>query len=57
MARIKVFYIVYGIYHGLMFIGYGYYERWRKKHPPRFQNGFATALSVIITFHFVAFGF
>lgn len=22
-----------------------------KKHPPRFQNGFATALSVIITFH------
>lgn len=54
---LEVFYIVYGIYHGLMFIGYGYYERWRKKHPPRFQNGFATALSVIITFHFVAFGF
>ncbi|MBF9296340.1 D-alanyl-lipoteichoic acid biosynthesis protein DltB, partial [Staphylococcus epidermidis] len=46
---LEVFYIVYGIYHGLMFIGYGYYERWRKKHPPRFQNGFATALSVIIT--------
>lgn len=54
---LEVFYIVYGIYHGLMFIGYGYYERWRKKHPPRFQNGFTTALSVIITFHFVAFGF
>lgn len=54
---LEVFYIVYGIYHGLMFIGYGYYERWRKKHPPRFQNGFTIALSVIITFHFVAFGF
>lgn len=54
---LEVFYIVYGIYHGLMFIGYGYYERWRKKHPSRFQNGFTTALSVIITFHFVAFGF
>ena len=28
---LEVFYIVYGIYHGLMFIGYGYYERWRKE--------------------------
>ena len=36
---LELFYIVYGIYHGLMFIGYGYYERWRKKHPPRWQNG------------------
>lgn len=54
---LELFYIVYGIYHGLMFIGYGYYERWRKKHPARWQNGFTTALSIIITFHFVAFGF
>ena len=28
---LELFYIVYGIYHGLMFIGYGYYERWRKE--------------------------
>lgn len=54
---LELFYIVYGIYHGLMFIGYGYYERWRKKHPARWQNGFTTALSIVITFHFVAFGF
>ena len=54
---IEVYYIVYGLYHAALFIGYGYYERWRKKHPPRWQNGFTTALSIIITFHFVTFGF
>ncbi|MHD0398279.1 D-alanyl-lipoteichoic acid biosynthesis protein DltB [Staphylococcus simulans] len=54
---IEIFYIVYGLYHAAGFIGYGYYERWRKTHPPRFNNKFTTALSVIITFHFVTFGF
>ncbi|MDH9631780.1 D-alanyl-lipoteichoic acid biosynthesis protein DltB [Staphylococcus capitis] len=54
---LEVYYIVYGLYHAALFIGYGYYERWRKKHPPRWQNGFTTALSIIITFHFVTFGF
>ena len=52
---LEVYYIVYGLYHAALFIGYGYYERWRKNHPPRWQNGFTTALS--ITFHFVTFGF
>ncbi|ATQ50279.1 membrane protein involved in D-alanine export [Staphylococcus epidermidis] len=54
---LEVYYIVYGLYHAALFIGYGYYERWRKKHPPRWQNGFTTAISIIITFHFVTFGF
>ena len=54
---LEVYYIVYGLYHAALFIGYGYYERWRKKHPPRWQNGFTTAISSIITFHFVTFGF
>ncbi|BBD90573.1 DltB membrane protein [Staphylococcus caprae] len=54
---LEVYYIVYGLYHAALFIGYGYYERWRKKHPSRWQNGFTTALSIIITFHFVTFGF
>lgn len=54
---LEVYYIVYGLYHVALFIGYGYYERWRKNHPPRWQNGFTTALSIIITFHFVTFGF
>lgn len=54
---LEVYYIVYGLYHAALFIGYGYYEKWRKKHPPRWQNKWTTALSVVITFHFVAFGF
>lgn len=54
---LEVYYIVYGLYHAALFIGYGYYERWRKKHPPRWDNRFTTALSIIITFHFVTFGF
>lgn len=54
---LEVYYIAYGLYHALLFIGYGYYERWRKNHPPRWQNGFTTAISILITFHFVAFGF
>lgn len=54
---LEVYYIVYGLYHAALFIGYGYYEKWRKQHPPRWQNKWTTALSVVITFHFVAFGF
>lgn len=50
-------YIVYGLYHAFMFIGYGYYERWKKQHPPKWQNKFTQALSIIVTFHFVTFGF
>ena len=37
---LEVYYIVYGLYHAALFIGYGYY-----------------AISIIITFHFVTFGF
>lgn len=27
---IEVYYILYGLYHAVLFIGYGYYEKWRK---------------------------
>lgn len=54
---IEIYYIAYGLYHALLFIGYGYYERWRKTHPPRWKNQITTIISIIITFHFVAFGF
>ena len=54
---LEVHYIAYGLYHGFMFIGYGYYERWKKQHPPKWQNKFTQALSIVITFHFVTFGF
>lgn len=54
---IEIYYILYGLYHAALFIGYGYYEKWRKKHPPRWQNKYTTALSIIVTFHFITFGF
>ncbi|MCY1037525.1 D-alanyl-lipoteichoic acid biosynthesis protein DltB [Staphylococcus nepalensis] len=54
---IEIYYILYGLYHAALFIGYGYYEKWRKKHPSRWQNKYTTALSIIVTFHFVTFGF
>lgn len=54
---IEVYYILYGLYHAVLFIGYGYYEKWRKKHPPKWSNQFTALLSIIVTFHFVTFGF
>ncbi|BCU51858.1 D-alanyl-lipoteichoic acid biosynthesis protein DltB [Staphylococcus auricularis] len=51
------FYILYGLYHAMLFIVYGFYERWRKQHPPRWKNQFTNLLSIVVTFHFVAFGF
>ncbi|MCG3401663.1 D-alanyl-lipoteichoic acid biosynthesis protein DltB [Staphylococcus massiliensis] len=54
---LEVFYIVYGLYHAALFILYGYYEKWRKQHPPKWNNKWTQALSIVITFHFVAFGF
>ena len=54
---IELYYILYGLYHAALFIGYCYYEKWRKKHRPRWQNQFTTALSIVVTFHFVTFGF
>ena len=54
---IEVYYILYGLYHAVLFIGYGYYEKWRKKHPSKWSNQFTALLSIIVTFHFVTFGF
>lgn len=54
---IEWFYIVYGLYHGVLFVSYGYYEKWRKAHPWKLPPKVVDVLSIIITFHFVAFGF
>lgn len=54
---IEINYILYGLYHAMLFIGYGYYEQWRKKHPPKFNNKVTNFIAILITFHSVAFGF
>ncbi|PNZ77487.1 D-alanyl-lipoteichoic acid biosynthesis protein DltB, partial [Mammaliicoccus stepanovicii] len=54
---IEINYILYGLYHAFLFIAYGYYEVWRKKHPLKVNNMFINAVAIVITFHCVAFGF
>ncbi|MCY1593432.1 D-alanyl-lipoteichoic acid biosynthesis protein DltB [Staphylococcus pettenkoferi] len=51
------FYIIYGFYHAALFILYSYYEKWRKKRFGKLKHPVFNILSIIITFHFVAFGF
>lgn len=54
---VEWFYIVYGLYHGVLFVAYGYYEQYRKKHPYKINAKVMDVIGIIITFHVVAFGF
>ncbi|RXK18100.1 D-alanyl-lipoteichoic acid biosynthesis protein DltB [Macrococcus sp. DPC7161] len=54
---VEWFYIVYGLYHGVLFVAYGYYEQYRKKHPYKINAKVMDIIGIIITFHVVAFGF
>ncbi|MCU5747036.1 D-alanyl-lipoteichoic acid biosynthesis protein DltB [Staphylococcus sp. SQ8-PEA] len=54
---LESFYIIYGLYHGVLFILYSYYEKWRKKRFGKLKHPVFNVLSIVITFHFVAFGF
>ncbi|GIO26816.1 D-alanyl-lipoteichoic acid biosynthesis protein DltB [Ornithinibacillus bavariensis] len=50
-------YIVYGLYHACLIIGFDFFDRWNKKHKVWPKNKFTHVVAVIITFHFVCFGF
>jgi membrane protein involved in D-alanine export len=50
-------YILYGAYHALLMVAYNSFERFNKKHKWWPQNKFTHVLAVIITFHFICFGF
>ncbi|UBH13743.1 D-alanyl-lipoteichoic acid biosynthesis protein DltB [Macrococcus armenti] len=54
---VEWFYMAYGLYHGILFVLYGYYEQYRKKHPYKLPAKIVDAMGIIITFHVVAFGF
>ncbi|MGK0576202.1 D-alanyl-lipoteichoic acid biosynthesis protein DltB [Macrococcus capreoli] len=54
---IEWFYILYGLYHGILFVLYGYYEQWKKKHPVKIPVKVMDVIGIIVTFHIVAFGF
>ncbi len=50
-------YILYGIYHAVLMVLYNSFERFNKKHKWWPQNKFTRVAGIIITFHFVCFGF
>lgn len=50
-------YIVYGLYHAPLMVGFNFFEKWNKKHKWWPNNKWTTAVSIVVTFHFVCFGF
>lgn len=54
---LEIHYIVYGLYHATLFIGFSYVERVCKYFSWQWQNKFTAIISTVITFHCVTFGF
>jgi membrane protein involved in D-alanine export len=50
-------YIIYGAYHALLMVAYNSFERFNKKHKLWPNNKYTHVAAIIITFHFVCFGF
>ncbi|MGE8202980.1 D-alanyl-lipoteichoic acid biosynthesis protein DltB [Heyndrickxia sp. NPDC080065] len=50
-------YIVYGLYHAFLIIGFDYFDRWNRKNKFWPKNKVTHVVSIIITFHFICFGF
>lgn len=50
-------YIVYGLYHACLMIGFDYFDRWNRKHKFWPKNKLTHVLSVFITFNIICFGF
>ena len=51
------YFIVYGLYQALLFIGFDIFERWNKKRKIYPKNKVTYCIGVVLTFHFVCFGF
>lgn len=50
-------YILYGIYHAVIMVLYNSFEQFNKKHKWWKDNQFTKVVAIIITFHFICFGF
>ena len=50
------YYILYGVYHAILFIAFDIFERKNKKHKFWPNNKFTHVLGIVITFHFVCLG-
>jgi membrane protein involved in D-alanine export len=54
---LAVQYIVYGIYHAVIMVLYNTFEQFNKKRKWWKDNKFTKVVAIIITFHFICFGF
>jgi membrane protein involved in D-alanine export len=50
-------YIIYGLYHACLLVGYDIFSRWNKQHKLWGNGPLWRAASVLLTFHIVCFGF
>lgn len=50
-------YIIYGLYHAIMFVSFDIFERINKKHKFWPKNSLTHAFSVVLTFHVICFSF
>lgn len=50
-------YIIYGVYHAVIMVLYNSFERFNKKQKWWPHNKWTHIISVVITFHFICFGF
>ncbi|WP_042349430.1 D-alanyl-lipoteichoic acid biosynthesis protein DltB [Bacillus massiliigorillae] len=51
------YYILYGVYQAFLFITFDMFERWNKKRKFYPVNKVTYVIGVVLTFHFVCFGF
>lgn len=54
---LEIQYILYGIYHALLMVLYNSFEQFNKKYKWWPHNKFTHVVAIIITFHFICFGF
>lgn len=50
-------YIIYGLYHAFLMVSFDFFDRWNRKTKFWPKNNVTHVVSVIITFHFICFGF
>ncbi len=50
------YYLLYGLYHGVLLVGHDLFARWNKQHPLWGQGRLWQALSILITFNLVCLG-
>ncbi len=50
-------YLLYGMYHAVLFSAYDYFQRWNKTHKLWKEGPLWTALGIFGTFNLVCFGF